>query len=316
MISKFKLSIVIITRNRANYLDEAIKNLLKQNYPKENFEIIVVDNNSSDNTRSVVKKLGDYSKNNIQYIFEPDIGMSKARNRGAAIARGEIVLFIDDDVIPSPHWLHDYCSIYDMFPEIDAAGGRIEPVFQSDKPKWVSDELLVALGQLNLSEKETILSFPDHPFGGNFSVKRETFMKVGGFIEEFTSCNEETAFFSKLHLNGYKVGYSPKVLVYHQIAGSRLSRIFFIKRGIKQGISNIKLISIFNPIRIPQFKEELNQLLLDGLIIIRNSLFFRNKYSFAQIYYLCIRWGQILGIIMRRFVKNEYRSYFNENETS
>ena len=111
--------------------------------------------------------------------------MSKARNKGAAVARGEILLFIDDDAIPSRHWLRDYCSIYEMFPDIVAAGGRIEPVFQSDKPKWLSDELLVALGHLNFSDTETILSFPDHPFGGNFSVKREKFYDCRGIHRRF-----------------------------------------------------------------------------------------------------------------------------------
>jgi GT2 family glycosyltransferase len=203
-----------------------------------------------------------------------------------------------------------------MFPDIVAAGGRIESVFQSEKPKWLSDELLIALGHLNISDKETILSFPDYPFGGNFSVKREKFMKVEGFIENFRNSNEEKAFFYKLHVNKYRVGYTPKALVYHQISTSRLRKIFFIKRGIKQGIGNIKFISIFDPIRIPRFKEELNQVLFDGLIIIRNILFCRGKYSFAQIYYLCIRWGEILGIMIRRFAKNEYRLYSHTNEAS
>ena len=313
---KLTFSVVIITRNRANYLDEAIRNFVKQNYPKENYEIIVVDNNSDDDTHSIVEGFKREWPNKIHYVFEPEIGMSKARNKGATVARGEILVFIDDDAIPSPHWLRDYWSIYEMFPDIVAAGGRIEPVFQTDRPKWLSDELLIAIGHLKLSDKETILSFPDHPFGGNFSVKREKFIRVGGFIEDFKNCNEERAFFYKLHLNRYRVGYSPKASVYHQIPASRLRKQFFIKRGIKQGISNVKVISIFNPLRVPRFKDELSKLLFDGLLIIRNILFCRNKYSFAQIYYLSIRLGELLGIIIRRLEKDEYRSYSHTNEAS
>jgi len=313
---KLKFSVVIITRNRANYLDQAIRNLVKQNYPKDNFEIIVVDNNSDDITASVVIDLKRNLCDSIQYAFEPKIGMSKARNKGATVARGEILAFIDDDAIPSSKWLDDYCSLFEMFPEIVAAGGKIEPLFQCDKPKWLSDELLIVLGHLNISDKETILSFPDHPFGGNFSVKKEIFMKVGGFIEDIKHCNEEKAFFYKLYLNNYKVGYSPKALVYHQIPTSRLRKIFFLKRGIKQGMSNVKVKLLFDPIKNLGFKIKVNRFLLDGLLIFRNILFCRDKYSFSQFYNLSIQLGELLGIMMRRFAKNEYRSFIHTNEAS
>jgi hypothetical protein len=175
---------------------------------------------------------------------------------------------------------------------------------------------MMALSYLNISHKETLLSFPDYPFGCNFSVRKECYMKIGGFIEDLKTSNEEKAFFYKLYLNNYKVGYSPKALVYHQIPQSRLEIRYFIKRGIKQGIGNINFYSIFNPKKTPQFKDEFNRLLFDGLITIRNVLFYRSTFSFAQIYYLCIRWGQILGIIMRSFAKNEYRSHNQKNEAS
>ena len=311
-----KYSVIIITRNRADLLPKVIGSLLKQDYENGKYEIIVVDNNSDDDTASIVERFKRQCPEKIHYIFESEIGMSKARNEGAKVARGEILVFIDDDAIASPNWLDDYSSLYEMFPDIVAGGGKIELVFQSCRPKWLSDELLVALGHLNLSDKETVLSFPDHPFGGNFSVKREKFISVGGFIEDFRNCNEEKAFFSKLHLSRYKVAYSPKALVYHHIPTPKLRQMFFIRRGIKQGISNIKVISIFNPSGIPLFKEELNHLLFDGLIIIRNALFYRSKFSFAQIYYLCIRFGKILGIMMRRFSKNEYCSCSDTNEAS
>jgi len=311
-----KYSVIIITRNRANILPKVLESLLKQNYENEKYEIIVVDNNSDDDTNLIVERFKREYPNKMHYVFEPEIGMSKARNMGAAVARGEILVFIDDDAIASPNWLDDYSLLYEMFPDIVAGGGKIKLAFQSCRPKWLSDELLVALGYLNISDKETILSFPEHPFGGNFSVKREKFMKVGGFIKDLRNSNEEKALFYKLHVNKYKVGYSPKVLVYHQIPTSKLRKLFFIKRGVKQGIGNIKYILIFNPTEIPRFKDELNQLLFDGLIIIRNILFCREKYSFAQIYYLCIRFGELLGIMMRRLAKNEYRSYSHTDEAS
>ena len=311
-----KYSVIIITRNRARFLPKVLESLIAQDYKNEKYEIIIVDNNSNDDTTSIVEHFKREEANKIHYVFEPKIGMSRARNMGAAVARGEILVFIDDDAIASTHWLSDYGFLYEMFPDIDAGGGKIELLFQSRRPQWLSDELLVVLGYLNISDKEMLFSFPKHPFGGNFFVKKETFMQVGGFNENLRNSNEEKAFFYKLHLNKYNVGYSPKALVYHQIPTSRLRRVFFIKRGFKQGMANIKFDSIFDPTEIPRIKKEFIQLLLDGLIIITNILFYRKNFSFAQIYYLCIRCGQILGIVMRRFAKNEYRSYSHTNEAS
>ena len=311
-----KVSIIVITRNRAVYLHQVLKSLIGQEIQGEAYEIILVDNNSKDATASVVKDFNRTFGDRIEYVFKPEIGMPKARNTGASVAKGEILVFIDDDAIASSNWLDTYDRLYKTFPDIVAWGGKIDLVFQSSRPKWLSDDLMMALSYLNISDKETILSFPDYPFGCNFSVKREYYMRIGGFIEDLKNSNEEKAFFYKLHLNNYKVGFSPKALVYHQIPSSRLKKRYFIKRGIKQGIGNIKFDSIFNPMRVPRLREEFNQLLFDGLITIRNVLFYRSKFSFAQIYYSCIRWGQILGIIMRRFAKNEYRSYSHTNEAS
>jgi len=311
-----KFSVIIITRNRAGFLPKVLDSLLKQDYENARYEIIVVDNNSDDDTTSTVQRFKRECPNRIHYVFEPKIGMSKARNTGASVAKGEILVFIDDDAIASSNWLDNYAYLYKTFPEIVAWGGKIDLVFQSCRPEWLSDDLMMALSYLNISDKETLLSFPDYPFGCNFSVKRECYMNIGGFIEDLKTSNEEKAFFYKLHLNNYRVGYSPKALVYHQIPSSRLEKKYLIKRGIKQGVGNIKFDSIFNPMKGSRFKEEFNQLLFDGLIIIRNALFYRSKFSFAQIYYLCIRCGQILGIIMRRFAKNECRSYSQTNEAS
>ncbi len=316
MSQEILISVIVSTYNRKDLIKQCIESIINQLYPKYRYEILIIEGGSTDGTQDIINELSKITLYNLRLIKQIGEGLSNARNLGIKESKGDIIVFIDDDALASPHWLQDYSSIYEMFPDIAAAGGRIEPVFHMDKPKWLSDDLLVALGYLNLSDRETVLSYPDHPFGGNFSVKREQFMSLGGFIEEFKNCNEEKAFFFKLYLNGYKVGYSPKALVYHHIPTLKLRRIFFIKRGIKQGISNIRVTSKFNPSGIPLLKEELSHLLFDGLVIIGNALFYRNRLSFAQVYYLCIRWGQILGIVMRRFEKNEYRSHSHSNETS
>lgn len=311
-----QVSIIVITRNRAACLHRVLETLIGQHVQGEAYEIIVVDNNSADATASVVNNFKRVFGDRIQYVFEPEVGMSKARNKGAYTAKGEILLFIDDDALASPHWLHDHCSLYEVFPDLVAAGGKIELLLDNGRPKWLPDELLIVLGHLNYSDKESLISYPDHPFGVNFSIKRNRFMEVGGFDERMRNYNDEKMFFYKLFLSKCKVGYSPNALVYHQIPTSRLRKLFFVKRGFKQGVANTKCSSILASTSIPQFKKEFKQLILEGLIITRNVLFYRSKFSFAHIYYCCIRCGQIWGIIMRRFARNEYRSYSHTNEAS
>lgn len=311
-----EFSVIIITRNRAKDLGKVLESVMKQDYESERYEIIVVDNDSKDDTAAIVERFKQGRSSKIHYILESKIGMSNARNSGAQAAKGKILLFIDDDAIASTSWLRSHDLLYQTFPDIVATGGKVELSFLSKKPKWVSDELLVTLGHLDLGSAETIISFPNHPFGVNFSVKKEQLTKLGGFFGEFKNYNDEKAFFYKLYFEKEKVGYSPRALVHHQIPAARLNKWFFIRRGIKQGISNMKLMSIFDPTRIPRFKDELSKFLLDALIIIRNILFLNGKYSFSQMYFLSIRWGMLLEILTWRFTKNEYRSHCHTNEAS
>src|SRR3989337_3554689 len=106
----FVISAIICTHNRVEYLTKAIQSLVDQNIPKSKYEIIVVDNCSTDSTREVVEKFS--SKSNIRYIYEPTLGANKARNTGWRNARGKYIAYLDDDAIASPVWL---CRILQGF---------------------------------------------------------------------------------------------------------------------------------------------------------------------------------------------------------
>lgn len=313
-MDNIKFSVIIITRNRAKLLSGVLESVVNQNYDKEKYEIIVVDNNSNDCTLLLVNKLKE-SYPMLKYVYEPEIGMSKARNRGAQIAKGEILAFIDDDGIAESNWLKNYELLYEAYSEFISWGGRIELIFMSFKPKWLTEELMIALSYINISKNEIKLSFPDHPFGCNFSVKREYYMKVGGFIENIKNCNEEKAFFYRLHKNGYQVGYSPKPLVYHRIPPSRLKKMYFIKRGIYQGIGNIKIMSLYSKEDIPTIKIILRELFKEGIIMIINRIIYRKSYLFKYFYFQSIKLGELFEAINRRLLKDGYNSYCYQNET-
>lgn len=302
MVSKPVMSVIIITRDRTGSLAFAINSILCQNYPKEKYELIVVDNGRTKETAVLVERLGRQLPNTVRYTTEPEIGIPAARNKGASIAEGEVLAFMDDDAVASKGWLATYSKLYEKYPEIKAAGGKIELRFESNVPKWLGPELLVALGYFNQGDQDRLLPFEQHPFGGNFSVRRSTFQKVGGFVQKVSSCNEEKAFFYKLYQNGYKVGYSPKALVYHRIGRSRLRKTFFLKRGFWQGIGNIRISQMFETAKIPEVPCMAKEICRNTGLILSNLLIRRREYSFSQLYYLSIGFGELCGLIFRRFL--------------
>jgi len=111
-----RISAIIITHNRVEYLIKAIQSLLHQSLPKDQYEIIVVDNCSTDHTRETVEKLS--ANNKVRYVFEPELGSSKSRNTGLQHARGTYVAFLDDDVITCPDWLEKILHVFEPTPSV------------------------------------------------------------------------------------------------------------------------------------------------------------------------------------------------------
>src|SRR5678815_492050 len=110
------ISVVISTYNRASVLPAAIESILRQNAPEVNYELIVVDNNSTDDTRQVVES---FSNRNVRYVFEAKQGPSHGRNAGIANARGRIIAFTDDDVRPAADWLSNIKRAFDNNPDVE-----------------------------------------------------------------------------------------------------------------------------------------------------------------------------------------------------
>ena len=124
-----KASIAICTLNRAADLKEALLSLLRQSYP-DPYEVIVVDNGSTDETRQVVEEYGKLVSIPVRYVYEERLGLSVARNRAIREASGEYVLFLDDDAIASEHWIAEIVALFERNPRIGCVGGKIEPLWE------------------------------------------------------------------------------------------------------------------------------------------------------------------------------------------
>ena len=120
------VSVVIGTYNRCDVLRGALESLMNQDSGDTQYEVIVVDNNSSDDTRTIVENLRDkWGANNLIYCFERTQGVSYARNRGISLARGRLIAFTDDDITPARDWVASVRKGFEKFPNADCIGGKV-----------------------------------------------------------------------------------------------------------------------------------------------------------------------------------------------
>lgn len=242
-----RISAIICTLNRAAYLQKAVQSLVEQTLPQEQYEIIVVDNGSTDNTESTVEDFRHFE--NLHYIYEPIMGLSQARNTGWQNAQGEYVAYMDDDAIATPEWLQRIIQAFDnMQPSPGSVGGRVIPIWEVERPAWLPTELERALSIVDWSEKPTFLT-EDYQFlaGTNVAYPREILERVGGFSTNLGRkasgllSSEEILLKRQLERHNLGIYYDPDISVYHHIPAERLSKRWFYRRAFWQGVSDVIL---------------------------------------------------------------------------
>jgi len=242
------VTISIQTYNNADVLKQALQSLAGLTCPDGvDYEILVVDNNSSDGTAAVIEQSRALLGPRLRSVFEPRQGLSYARNRAIAEARGEIVAFIDDDVLVEGDWLAGHVEAYRADEHTVAVGGRVLLRWPEgwSRPRWLSLNLNGYLSGMDLGGKRQVMCYPRYPYGCNMSVKRKVAERIDGFSTRLgrkktslISCEEKYFFYKIDQLRG-RVIYTPDALVHHMVPATRLSQKFFLSRGYAQGISNI-----------------------------------------------------------------------------
>ncbi|HEY7171891.1 MAG TPA: glycosyltransferase family A protein [Vicinamibacterales bacterium] len=179
-------SIVIPTLNRAELLRPLLDSLLTQCAAEIDYEILVVDNGSSDGTRAVVEEYGAGDER-IRYVYEPRPGVSHARNAGIERARSPIVAFIDDDVEAAPDWLTSLKRAFDEHPEADCVGGRVRPRWRAPRPSWLTSDHAGAIAVQDRPHFFTVGPHHASPclLTANFACRRRVFDEVGLFSPLF-----------------------------------------------------------------------------------------------------------------------------------
>src|SRR5688572_27249140 len=171
------LSVVVCTYNRADLLSRLLESFRTQAFEAQRYEIIVVDNNSTDNTSSVVREFCP-SFSNLRYFLEPQQGLSHARNRGWRKARGQYVAFMDDDARASRDWVETALRCFGWIrPEPLAIGGKILPAYDAPKPTWFHDDLELR----SFGDNPRFLSSGESFSGSNMVFRRDVLEHYGGF---------------------------------------------------------------------------------------------------------------------------------------
>jgi glycosyltransferase involved in cell wall biosynthesis len=235
--SAMKITVILCTYNRCQLLPMALERVAASTLPPAvEWEVLVIDNNSRDQTREVVEDFCRRYPGRFRYVFEGQPGKSYALNTGIREARGEILAFVDDDVTVDPQWLRNL-----TVPLADGqwagAGGRTVPSDPFSPPDWLSKQEPIQWGGVlgglfDLGDKPCELRMA--PYGTNMAFRKEMFQKYGGFRVDLGPRpgnlirNEDTEFGRRLMAGGERLHYEPSALVYHEIQEGRARKDYFL----------------------------------------------------------------------------------------
>lgn len=235
-------SVVVCTHNRGSLLSEAVPQLLAQQLPVGQYEVLVIDNASTDDTRERVGDLIDQYPERVRYVREGRLGLSPARNAGIRHANGQIIAFIDDDAVPEQGWLAELVSAFDN-PVVACAGGPVIPVLQGDLPAWFSPQLRTYISIFDKGSEPVPLTYNEYPRGVNIAFRKTVFERVGLFSPSFgrkgrsLMSYEEIELCYRIERAGWTILYTPGASVRHTVHADRLSRDWFLRRFYWQGKS-------------------------------------------------------------------------------
>ena len=230
------ITVIVCTYNRSEALVKALDSLAASVLPKPiSWEVLIVDNNSNDQTREVVESFCRRYPGRFRYLFEPQPGKSHALNAGIREAQSGVLAFTDDDVIVEPSWLWNLTSALHGGGWA-GAGGRIIPVWPRATPGWLSTDDPHTMGAFVAFDPGTEagpLTRP--PYGANMAFRREAFEKYGGFRTDLGPRpgseirREDTEFASRLLAGGERLRYEPAAVVRHPVPECRMKKRFVLR---------------------------------------------------------------------------------------
>lgn len=301
-----EISVIIATYNRGEQLLRTLQSLTTQSLDRELWELVVVDNNSKDNTQELFKQfLKEHPKvKNMRIVFEGSQGLSHARNRGIRESTGKYIAFMDDDEEANPEFVESYLNFFKTHPEAAAAGGEMIALYEYETPKWLSPYVEQALSStIDLGDRVKPLKKGRYPIGGNMAFRRSSFEKYGVFNPDLGRTGEkllggeEKDLFNRVREGGGEIYWTPDPKILHIIPESRLTKGHLVELSKMIGQSEqVRTRSLSRWRYLGRLFSELIK--WAGTLLISLGYILTGRASMAQ--YLCImRWNVTKGLVGR-----------------
>lgn len=233
------ISVLVPTRDRAANLRRLLESLLSPaNLEASDWEVIVADNGSTDDTSHLCREFTEKYLNHFHYVIEKTAGRSSALNAGLRLVRGDVVAMTDDDVIVAPDYLEGIRFVFTHY-AIDGALGRAYLNFEGDPPEWFDERLMKMMSWRDYGSE--VCEFRHGLTGTNMIVRADAFKRLGGFCPQLgvgaCGAGEDAEFHERMRRAGCKLLYTPQITVRHRVFHSRLTKRYFRERFYNAGSS-------------------------------------------------------------------------------
>lgn len=239
------LSIIICTYNREQYIYHTLQCVAQCQAPQQGHELLLINNQSTDSTHDEYLRFqNDYPDTPIRYFYETSQGLSHARNRGLREAKGDWIVFLDDDAFVESDYLVRLEQHIKNLPDMAAFGGKILPLFENGQtPEWLGRWTLIWLSALDMGSQVKLFSGKQYPIGANMGIARKVADKIGLFDTNLGRKGknfiggEEKDYFSRIKRLHQPIYYLPDVTVHHCVPPSRTTDNYIRKLGWGVGAS-------------------------------------------------------------------------------
>jgi len=268
-----ELSIIVCTYNRADLLGQCLESLFAQDAPKDIYEVIVVDNNSTDSTEEVVKEQIKLHPS-LRYIKETKVGLSYARNTGYKSSLGSWVGYIDDDALSNPDLVSEVIRTIEHYP-FDCFGGAFIAWYVEKKPWWLPQRPFYFTNVIGKPDHCTELA-KGYISGGVAFYKRALLEEAGGFNTSLGMTGnkihygEETELQIRIRQKGYIIGYNPQIIIKHYVAPYKLKMTWFLKSSYAVGKSYYNTFGGGNI-----FLVSAKSILKSWYVLVKNTILFK-----------------------------------------
>ncbi|MEN3336228.1 MAG: glucosyl-dolichyl phosphate glucuronosyltransferase [Blastocatellia bacterium] len=230
----FDISAIVCTYNRSGVLKEALARIAAQQAEGLRYEVIVVDNNSTDDTRQVIEAFVAASRRCVRYVCERQQGVSHARNAGIAASTAPLLAFFDDDVMVSSDWLIKIKQRLDLHPDVEYVGGKVLPRWATVPPAWLVPDNWAPIAALDYGDEPFVINATTQVglISANLAIRRRALDEVGWFrpelqrVKDGIGSMEDQELLERLARAGKRGLYAPEIVVWAEVPAARMRRSY------------------------------------------------------------------------------------------